>query len=286
MPKGLRMVAGSAASTPTNPEPWSRGGGGGLSCISAQTEETVPPIGPAPDNAVRAMPHCPSGSRLHFAIGFPRCWDGVNLDSADHRSHVSGGRYDPTHVGDDNNLDCPPSHPVPLPSLSVGVDFPVGSSGTVGWRLSSDMYDTTNSRGGYSLHADFYNGWNEQIKALWVTKCLNERRHCADGELGDGRALSPPVRGTGVVSLAASTGDAWLDQLIASSMCGSGPVRAIAAGSTAQSDEAPAQQPLPPSPARSLVAMFEPRRLFGPPIGLLREQWAYLVAPLNLGDAS
>lgn len=46
--------------------------------------------------------NCPSGLRLQ--IVFPSCWDGVNLDSPDHRSHMS---Y-PDRV---DNGKCPPSHP-------------------------------------------------------------------------------------------------------------------------------------------------------------------------------
>jgi hypothetical protein len=282
MPKGLRMIVGSAVASPANPEPWTKGGAGGLGCKNPQTEEDVAPIGPIPPDAWRMMPHCPPGSWLHFTVSFPRCWDGVNLDSPDHRSHVAGARYDAANADAGfqpyENLSCPPSHPVPLPALSVSIDFPVPSGGTVGWKYASDMYDMTNARGGYSTHADFYNGWNEETKALWVTKCLNERRHCADGELGDGRALSSPVRGSGVVTLASLTGDARLDQLIASSMCGSGTPATASVRVQLEPEESPSREPAPAAPP-PLLALFESRRMFGQPVALLHDQWFSLVLP-------
>lgn len=49
--------------------------------------------------------NCPDGIRLEVA--FPSCWDGKNLDSDDHRSHMA---Y-PDLVQDGN---CPDTHPVRL----------------------------------------------------------------------------------------------------------------------------------------------------------------------------
>ena len=64
-------------------------------------ERGTPPL-PAPPT------HCDSGIMV-LSLTFPNCWDGVNLDSADHRSHMS---Y-PV------NSRCPASHPVNLPRLRV-----------------------------------------------------------------------------------------------------------------------------------------------------------------------
>jgi Domain of unknown function (DUF1996)/Bacterial Ig-like domain len=288
MPKGLRMIVGSSSATPSNPIDWysGRGGFSGLSCQSAVDGSNVPPIGGTSPDEWLIMPHCPGGTYLHFTASFPRCWDGVNLDSPDHRSHVAGTVYDPTRVDPGfepyQNLSCPDSHPVPLPGLSVNMDFPVpAGSTTIGWRYASDMYDLTNNRAGYSAHADFYNGWNEEIKATWVTKCLNERRHCADGELGDGRALSQPADGTGVVTFAALIGDALIDQLIASSMCGGGASRSPVVGAPPRLDQAPNPDPEPaPATPRPLIALFEPRRLFSQPMALRHAQWSSLVVTL------
>ena len=50
------------------------------------------------------------GNGVRFEIMFGSCWDGHNLDSADHKSHVA---YPDLVM----NGNCPPSHPVRLPGL-------------------------------------------------------------------------------------------------------------------------------------------------------------------------
>lgn len=63
------------------------------------------------DTAAFPTKICPGGIRA--TITFPSCWDGRNLDSPDHRSHVA---YTPNRAvlaGD----RCPASHPVRIPQL-------------------------------------------------------------------------------------------------------------------------------------------------------------------------
>lgn len=48
------------------------------------------------DRTTTKYPLCPSGSRLVRILDFPSCWDGENLDSADHRSHIAFPRRDGT----------------------------------------------------------------------------------------------------------------------------------------------------------------------------------------------
>ena len=49
--------------------------------------------------------NCPDGLRAQ--VVFPSCWDGVNLDSDDHKSHMS---Y-PLGTNADSG-DCPDTHPI------------------------------------------------------------------------------------------------------------------------------------------------------------------------------
>ncbi len=39
----------------------------------------------------QTIPRCPAGERAGVRLSFPTCWNGVNLDSADHRSHMAYG---------------------------------------------------------------------------------------------------------------------------------------------------------------------------------------------------
>lgn len=95
---------------------------------------------------------CKNGLRLQ--VHFPQCWDGQNLDSPTHRTHVAF----PTRPDGGN---CPSTHPVRLTNMffeafySVG-DFPHGT-GTQPFVLSTG--DPT----GYSFHGDFLSGWDQNI---------------------------------------------------------------------------------------------------------------------------
>ena len=94
--------------------------------------------------------NCPNGMRAQ--IFFRSCWDGVNLDSPDHISHMawpSGGV---------DGGECPASHPVRLVSLFYEFiyrvqDFPYNNGTDPTWVFSYG--DTT----GYGMHGDFINGW-------------------------------------------------------------------------------------------------------------------------------
>jgi len=85
---------------------------------------------------------------------FPMCWDGVNLDSADHKSHMS------FPIGRVDGGNCPDTHPVRIPGVFFEVLFSVNhfapqSSNPFRWSCG----DPT----GYGYHGDFLNGWNEQL---------------------------------------------------------------------------------------------------------------------------
>jgi hypothetical protein len=54
---------------------------------------------------------CPGGIRV--SVHFPTCWDGKNLDSPDHHSHVA---Y-PQSGTFESNGPCPSTHPVRIPQV-------------------------------------------------------------------------------------------------------------------------------------------------------------------------
>jgi Domain of unknown function (DUF1996) len=127
------------------------------------------------------IPPCPVGGKIWSVLEFPNCWDGVNLDSTDHRSHMT---YSSRH----ENV-CPPSHPVPVPVLSFNIQYPVaaGQDSTM-WRLSSDIYSST-LPGGYTMHGDVWVAWDEGIKTAWTDNCVRASLDCGAFILGDGREL-------------------------------------------------------------------------------------------------
>ena len=157
-PKGLRMIAGDASLSTYVP------GHARFTCLSSGTWQNN-------------IPSCAVGDTMLADVIFPQCWDGVNLDSPDHKSHMAYG----------NNYGCPSDHPVAFPEITVRFTYMVTDANTAAnWKLSSDNYA---GAGGFSLHADWYNGWDTAINATFVGDCLNAGFDCHDYLLGDGRIL-------------------------------------------------------------------------------------------------
>jgi hypothetical protein len=145
-PTGLKMIAGDShavAPQPLNVTYWNCGVVAGV----------------APQSSV---PTCPAGAMLRLHVRFPDCWDGTNLDSADHKSHMA---YSAAGA-------CPADHPVAVPAIEVIFRYPI--------RGNANVY--LSSGGQFSGHADFFNAWHEQRLTELVEHCLDGLRHC--GALG------------------------------------------------------------------------------------------------------
>jgi hypothetical protein len=128
LPQGLKMVAGGE-----DPDLF------GFSC-SDQGPYSQTPV------------DCDSKLVLH--IVFPSCWDGVNLDSPDHRSHMS--------------YSCDDAHPIRVARLSIHVQYPGLTDGANGYHLAPNPDGSIPGP-----HADFINGWNQTILEALVAACAN-----------------------------------------------------------------------------------------------------------------
>ena len=136
-PLGLRIVAGNAKATGPNDNTLSR-----WSCLHAGE------VGSSHDFVT-----CPPGTMLESYLDFPHCWDGVNLDSPDHKSHMA---YPVNNA-------CPPSHPVVVPKLRQVMRYPVNGN-PANFRLASGP--------GYTMHGDFFNAWPVEELARRVNDCI------------------------------------------------------------------------------------------------------------------
>jgi PKD repeat protein len=150
-PLGLRILAGNARRTGPNDGPsrykWS--------CLGA------------PDSSTGDFVTCPLGSKLELLLNFPDCWNGSDLDSPDHKSHMA---YSTGGV-------CPATHPVPVPQLQHKLRYP--SRGGPGVSLSVGAGNTASTDGrGYTAHGDFLNAWEPATLAQRVTQCLHPHRKC------------------------------------------------------------------------------------------------------------
>jgi hypothetical protein len=169
LPPGLRMIAWNAKATHSQQiAPWDH-----RYSYSCNND----------GNRTPHIPNCAYGDELVVQVEFPACWNGRDLDSPDHKSHMAYG---------DGAVWCPPTHPTPIPTITLHAFFRVNDpTGTSKWKLSNDMYDLTNTPWGYSLHADWFNWWDPQIVDIWMNNCNKALIDCVMDNLWDGRRLLP-----------------------------------------------------------------------------------------------
>ena len=92
------------------------------------------------------VPTCEGGARLVAEVKFGDCWDGTSLDSADHVSHLVAS----TSV-DGGRPECPSTHPVRVPEVTLQAQYPAAATGGAGVTLASGAPTT--------LHADMFEAW-------------------------------------------------------------------------------------------------------------------------------
>lgn len=156
-PAGLRMIAGSATSTAvltTHRYDCEPGPGANYDHIPTTAEVNA--------NTASRGDGVNACQTLWHLIYFPQCWDGVNLDSPNHQSHMKFA---------DAFLGCNDSaYPVLFPTISYNIIYPIKSPADLDHlRLSSDQPKLTaagacatlshNWCAGATLHGDWLNGW-------------------------------------------------------------------------------------------------------------------------------
>lgn len=137
---------------------------------------------------------CPVGAKVIAKVSAPDCWDGVNLDAPDHRSHMAYGRYDA------GRPVCPATHPYRIAQFEIGavykVDETLDRSGDMStsrptWHFSSDRAEgATPLVGGSTYHADWYGAWDDDILKEWTDHCIDKKLSCSWGRLGSGRRMT------------------------------------------------------------------------------------------------
>lgn len=146
-PAGLRFIAGSAHAMSPQGQITS------WSCVDNSGNPSV---------TSAEVPTCAAGTVLRLRLVFPNCWDGVNLDSGDHKSHMSYAV----------NGRCDAGHPILVPQITALTRYP--TQGGPGVTLASG--------GQYSAHADFFNAWDQAVLTARVVSCINAGIACkADG---------------------------------------------------------------------------------------------------------
>lgn len=147
-PQGLRYVVGNSKATNPNDNPAAR-----WSCTTQSPSD-------------RNFLNCPPGTKVETYLDFPTCWNGRDLDTANHRDHMAFAL----------GQTCPSTHPVVMPRLEFLITYPVNGTGlSLGGTINGA---NVTSAPGYTFHGDFMNAWDQAELQRRVTNCLNTGRKC------------------------------------------------------------------------------------------------------------
>lgn len=133
-----------------------------------------------------AVPGCELGKdRLGAVLVAPDCWNGKDLDSPDHRSHMAYRTYED---GTGRPM-CPAGYPYIIPQFTLGAWYSTDAS-TPNWYLASDrMAGMPNAEPGSTIHADWFGAWEDSVLATWTENCIEKLLSCSGGDLGNGTQI-------------------------------------------------------------------------------------------------
>jgi hypothetical protein len=135
---------------------------------------------------------CQIGDVVGLFAAMNNCWDGVNLDTPDHRAHVvralgpiQNGQFFRSCVGSGST----PGHPIEISNIEVQIYFRVDQAfRDKKWHWSSDEM-VAGAAYGSTFHFDYWEGWSPTVKATWETSCIDAHKSCGGGNIGDGTEI-------------------------------------------------------------------------------------------------
>ncbi|KAG9234208.1 hypothetical protein BJ875DRAFT_504869 [Amylocarpus encephaloides] len=106
--------------------------------------------------------NCPDGLRAQ--VFFPSCWNGKDMDSPNHKSHLA------YPAGMDHGA-CPKSHPKRFISIFYEVIFNTPKFADKWHGKEQPFFVSNGDPTGYGYHADFVNGWKEGVLQKAINDC-------------------------------------------------------------------------------------------------------------------
>jgi len=151
MPKFLRELTGDAKPTSRGP-------------ANARATWTCSGF---TDRLSDKYPICPAGSQVQRVEDFPGCWDGKNLDSANHRDQVA--------FADKTTGACPQNF-VAIPQLRITISYNIPRDVQLKGQFALDSFPEENHNP-FSDHNDFVNVNSAQTMQRIAT-CINKGQNC------------------------------------------------------------------------------------------------------------
>ena len=161
-PPGFRMIAGD----PFKRQPGDDFASQAISYACLDYSGGKPETGGFPNY------NCPNGLRAQ--VFFPSCWNGKDLDVADHKSHMS------YPIEAHNSGSCPPDFPVHLVSLFFEILWDTGKFANRWHGNKQPFVFSMGDPTGYGGHGDFVMGWEEQHLQRAVDTCTSDSGRVED----------------------------------------------------------------------------------------------------------
>ncbi|NKE55655.1 DUF1996 domain-containing protein [Lentzea sp. PSKA42] len=117
---------------------------------------------------INKYPICPQGSKVKRIHDFPSCWDGKNIDSANHRDHI---------VFPDQNGKCKQGFKA-VPQLRISLTYNIPRNIQQEGKYAVDSFPEE-EHNPFSDHDDFANVMSQQIMNRLVN-CVNTGKKCRE----------------------------------------------------------------------------------------------------------
>ncbi|KAG9232511.1 hypothetical protein BJ875DRAFT_404779 [Amylocarpus encephaloides] len=145
---------------------------------------------------------------------YPTCWDGVNLDSPDHKSHVAYPSNGPaTFTGFSTGGKCPSTHPVKIPQIMLEIVWDTRQfNNKAEWPAdgSQPFVLSTGDKTGYGQHGDYVFGWKDNS----LQKAMDSGAGCMGASCGGLKTqANAPAADCKVPVRYPENFDGWIDTL-------------------------------------------------------------------------